>query len=246
MVITRYIPLLALLLLGCERDQMDDCFTSTGALQQELRSVEPFTSIDLTDRVDLIFEQRAANSIVVEAGEALLAQVSTEVKDGTLHISNGNTCNWVRSFKPRITVRVPVAQVEKLTVRGTGNVSCADSIIRPRFVLEQWGAVGTVHLLLDVGQVDCALHTGAGDAILEGRCSSTANLFSGIMAPIDASRMRTRFVDVTNTGVSDIRCWPTVWITAQISGVGDVYYRNGPINITSTATGAGQLIGFDP
>ena len=239
------IPLGALLLAGCEREQWDDCITSAGPGRVEERTLATFTAIDLNDKVDLVFEHRASNTVAVEAGRNLLGQVETEVDGGTLYIRNGNRCNWVRSFKPRITVRVPVDQVETLTVRGTGNVRCTDTIIRPHFSLQQWSGVGTVHLLLDVGTLECGLHTGAGDAVLEGRCNGTADLFSGIMGPIDASRLRTRFVNVNNSGVADIRCWATVWLNAQISNVGDVYYRTETVNITSSISGTGRLIPFD-
>ena len=240
-----YIPFVTLLFMGCEREHWDDCITSAGPQRAEERTLATFAAIDLNDHVDLMFERRAANTVSVEAGGNLLGQVETKVEGGTLSIHNGNRCNWVRSLRPRITVRVPVDQVESLTVRGTGNVRCTDTIIRPHFSLQQWSGVGTVHLLLNVDMVECGLHTGAGDAVLEGRCSNTADLFSGIMAPIDASRLRTRFVSVNNSGVADIRCWATVWLTAQINSVGDVYYRNEPVNITSSITGSGQVIPFD-
>jgi len=245
MVAKWLIPLGALLFAGCEREQWDDCITSAGPQRVEERTLAAFNAIDLTDKVDVVFEHRGANTVAVEAGRNLLGQVVTEVQGGTLYIRNDNRCNWVRSFKPRITVRVPLEQVELLTVRGTGNVSCTDTIIRSHFSLQQWSAVGTVHLLLDVGAMECGLHSGAGDAVLEGRCSGTADLFSGIMGPIDASRLRTRFVNVNNSGVADIKCWATELLSAQINKVGDVYYRNQPVNITSSITGTGRLIPFD-
>lgn len=236
------IPLCALLLLGCQREQWDDCITSAGSMRTEERVVGDFSTIDLDDRVDLVIEERSTGSVAVEAGSNLLGQITIEVENGTLTVRNEMRCNWVRSFKPRVTVHVPVDRLAKLVIRGTGNITCTDTIIRDRFELEQWSAQGSADLLLSVTSCSVALHTGAGDVVLRGRCMQTADLFSGIQGPIDASGMITRFVNVNNSGVADIHCWATEQLDVQIKDVGDVYYRGSPAVVRSTITGSGRLI----
>ncbi|MBK8500618.1 MAG: DUF2807 domain-containing protein [Flavobacteriales bacterium] len=147
MELKQLIPL-SILLFGCQPEQWNDCMTSTGSMSTQERIVGDFNTIDVGDRVDLVLEERSSGSVSVEAGANLLGQITTEVSDGTLKVRNEMRCNWVRSFKPRIVVHVPVDQVAKLVLRGTGNVSCTDSLIRDRFELEQWGAQGSASLLL--------------------------------------------------------------------------------------------------
>jgi hypothetical protein len=211
-------------------------------MRQEERGVADFTAIDIEDKVDLLFEHRPPNAVGVEAGRNLLGQVVTEVRDGTLFIRNDNRCNWVRSFKPRITVKVPLQQVDLLTVRGTGNVTCADTLVRERFVLAQRGAVGSVRLLLNVASLDAGLHSGAGDVTLIGRCSGRADLFSGIMGPIDASGLRTTHVSVNNSGIADVRCWAIDRLEVQLNDVGNVIYRGDPQEVQTWINGTGRLI----
>ncbi|MBK8341347.1 MAG: DUF2807 domain-containing protein [Flavobacteriales bacterium] len=165
---------MVLLLCACQREQWDDCITSTGFDSEEVRTPGVFSTVDLDDRIDLVLEKMESGTVAVEAGENLIDQVSTNLRDGVLEIRNANKCNWVRSFKPRITVKVPLADVAKLVLRGTGNVRCTDTIVRDVFLLDQWGAQGTTELMLDVGRVDIGLHTGAGDVVLHGRCQGTS------------------------------------------------------------------------
>ena len=236
------IALSALLLVGCQRDQWDDCITSAGPMRSEERVVGDFTTVDLRDRIDLVLEERNDGTIEVEAGRNLLDQVRAEVRDGVLYLENDNSCKWVRSYKPRITVKVSITGVDHLVLRGTGNVTCDGTIIREAFKVEQWGGQGSTTLTVDVNEIDVGMHTGAGDITLRGRCTGVANLYSGIMAPINASDLRTRFVQVNNSSISDIRCWPTVFLSVAINGVGDVYYEGTPPNVESTITGSGSLI----
>lgn len=233
--------LLALVMAGCQRERLDDCFTPTGPMAAEERAVGAFRAIVLDDRVDLVLEDRTPGTVIVEAGANLLGQVDTELEGGTLRIRNRNTCNWVRSFKPRITVRAPAAALERLQLNGTGRVSCADTLRAPSFLLEQRGGQGECMLLLRADRADIALHTGAGTVILRGRCGEL-NLYSGIMAPIDASAMDARWVNVNNSSVADIRCRARESLDAQVRSVGDVYYAGDPALVTSAITGSGRLI----
>ncbi|MBK7381766.1 MAG: DUF2807 domain-containing protein [Flavobacteriales bacterium] len=235
------IPLCALLFLGCQREQLDDCITSAGPMRTEERITGGFHRIDLGDRIDLVFETRSSGTVSVQAGANLLGQITTEVSDGTLTVRNEMRCNWVRSFKPRITVHVPVAGMEHLTLRGTGDVSSTDTISGSFFAMEQRGAEGSCALLLQVDRTEIGLHSGAGNVSIRGRCT-TANLFSGIMGAIDADELRADLVNINNSGIADIRCWAELQMNVGIYDVGDVYYRGDPPVIQSTITGSGSLI----
>lgn len=241
MALTRAFPLLLLALAGCQRVQWDDCITSTGPVRAEERGVGAFAAIELNDRIDLVLEERPAGAIAVEAGANLLGQVRTEAADGVLRISNGNRCNWVRSFKPRITVRAPVQGLCSLAVRGTGNVLCRDTLRCAHFHLEQWDAEGDCQLLYSGPRIDIGLHSGAGACAVSGRCATTF-LYSGIMGGIDANGLRAGTVNINNSSVADFRCWAVDALYAQVRSAGDVYYRGDPGVLASEVTGSGRLI----
>jgi hypothetical protein len=236
---------LCLLLSGCAREQMDDCLTSTGPLRREERAMAPFHAVDVADRIDVVLEDRYDGTVIVEAGRSLLPQVETVVVDGVLTVRNDNRCNWVRSYRPRITLFVPIRSVERLVLRGSGAVNATDTIRGERFAVEQWGGEGTVSLCLDVQYLSCALHSGVGDAILRGRCSAVADLYSGVLGAIDASALRTAVVNVNNSGVADIRCWAEDQLAVQVLSRGDVYYRGTPASIQQDIRGSGGVFRMD-
>lgn len=240
----RYIVILFLVLFtACQREQWDDCITSTGPERQEYREVAGFHSIDLNDRIDLVFDHLPATTIHVEAGRNLMDQVRTEVRDSVLYISNDNRCNWVRSFKPRIIVKVPIHAVKELTLRGTGNIHSNDTMVRSVFRLEQWGAMGTADLFLNVDRLFIGLHTGAGDVILAGRARTT-NFYSGMLGSIEATHLLSSVVNINNDGVGDMRCRVDSLLNVQIQDAGDVYYSGDPI-VASQINGSGSLIKLD-
>ncbi len=242
MALKRIIPLCALVLLsGCRKEQWDDCITSTGPQRSEERVLAGFHTVDVSDRIDVVLDHVPATTIVVEAGRNLMDQVRTEVRDSVLYVTNENRCNWVRSFKPRIVVKVPIADVRTLTLRGTGNISATDTVRQDILRIDQWLAMGTVDLTVNVNSIEVGLHTGAGDVVLRGQVQANANYYSGIMGTIDAADLRAAIVNINNSGVGDFHCWATDELKVQINDAGDVYYRGDPA-IESSINGSGQLI----
>lgn len=244
MVMRCVLPLLLVLLVACQPEQWDDCVTSTGPQRMEVRSLGSFHRVYLEDRVDLVLETREPGTVAVVAGSNLLDQVVTEVVDGVLLVRNENRCNWVRDLRARITVRVPKDAVHELELHGTGNVSALDTLYGTLFRIEQHNAQGTVDLLLAVDTCYVGLHTGAGDVRLAGRCD-VAYLYSGIMAPIQASALTAQEVNVNNSGVADITCRAVQRLNALVLDIGDVRYYGDPL-VEATMTGRGEVVRLGP
>jgi hypothetical protein len=209
-------------------------------MRMEERSIGDFHKVVLYDRVDLVLEERESGTITVEAGRNLLGQVVTTQEGGVLVITNTNTCNWVRSFKPRITVRVPIQQAGFLELLGTGNVTATSTVRRGEFRIEQGGGQGTAVIDLDVDTCVAGMHSGAGNVVYTGR-AGLAFLYSASMAPIDASGLDAERVLVNNSGVTDIRCRALQQMDAQIYNIGNIYYSGSPV-ITATLQGEGRLV----
>lgn len=237
------IACVALVLAGCAKENRGDCLVSTGALASEVRTVSGFHSILLDDRIDLELTQDTSTgpSLVVEAGRNLLPRVSTEVRNGELHISSDLTCNWVRNLKERPLVRVTFPSLERITYSGVGNITATTPIRGRTFRLEQWDGHGTVHLELQVDTCWVGLHTGVGDAILAGSVQQLS-LYTLNFAHIDAASLSAREVFVNNSGSGDIRCRASEALFVQVRNVGDVYYASDPAIVDAQITGSGRLI----
>ncbi len=96
------ILLCALLLIGCEQEQWDDCITSAGPMRSEERIVGDFHTIDLDDRVDLVvIEERADRFPGLRGGQGQPVGPDARaerVSDGTPRCADD--AQLVRSFSP--------------------------------------------------------------------------------------------------------------------------------------------------
>ena len=66
-----------ILLVGCNRENIDDCFTNSGKVVTESRSAVYFERVSLYDNINLVLQQGTEFSIKVEGGENLLSAVTS-------------------------------------------------------------------------------------------------------------------------------------------------------------------------
>src|SRR4051812_21162166 len=145
--LTVYVKWTALLLCAfafstCKKENMCDCFKSTGHTTSEYREVSGFDQIKLHNNVDLIITPGKPFSCRVTAGSNLIDMVKTKVEGNMLVISNENKCNWVRSFKNRFTVELSMPSLTYLYFTGSGTVTLKDTIREHKFVMDGWTCSG--------------------------------------------------------------------------------------------------------
>lgn len=235
----------SLLLASCAKEHRGDCFLGVGGHMSEVRTLSEFRSIVLEDRIDLELRQdsTARPTLVVEGGSNLLPRITTEVRNGELHISSDLKCNWVRKLEhPKVRLTFP--RLERITYRGVGDITAVTPIRGGTFRLEQRDGHGTVRLQLHVDTAWIGLHTGVGDAVISGTADQLS-LYTLNFAHIDAGSLAAREVLVNNSGSGDIRCRASDALFVQVRSVGDVYYAGDPSILQAQLTGSGRLVRSD-
>jgi len=86
--------------LGCGKSGID-CFTNSGEIIIEERTVEPFDSISVNDYVNIFISKDSIDKIVVEAGKNIISGITTKIENRQLIIRNENTCNWYEATTSR-------------------------------------------------------------------------------------------------------------------------------------------------
>ena len=109
-----YILCFIVFLISCQKLEDRICYKSTGKTISELRALENFTVLVLTDNIELRLHQSIENSATITAGNNLINFIQTKVSGDTLYISNQNKCNNLRSRKKEVIVTVNVLNIQKI------------------------------------------------------------------------------------------------------------------------------------
>ena len=196
----------ALALAGCELG--DD-----GPRTSQTRDVAGFTRIDNRDSVDVRLHVGEPQRVRVRAGEKVIDDVRTEVRDGTLHLSFdhdgfGGSDVVVEASVPRLTA---------IEASGSGDI--------------------------DAGGIDAdgfeVQSNGSADITLDGTAGRLALDLNG-SGDADVAGLAAREARVAVRGSGDVEVRADQRLDVDVDGSGDVSYHGDPA-LTKNVDGSGDL-----
>lgn len=225
---------------GCQKENMGDCFKSTGKVIRENRVINPFEVLLIDDGINVFVTQASELKLEVEAGENLQDLIKTESKNGILQIENDNRCNWVRSYKKDINVFISTPELKGIEYYGSGEIRFQNEFKTDLFRLNMWEASGNVHLQLNCPDIELKSHTGPTDLYCSGSGQKLVAYINGV-GRMNTFELAVKEVLAVNTNSGSLSVFSDSLLNANIEGNGNIYYRGEP-QITYREQGKGRLI----
>ncbi len=232
---------------SCKKEQLDDCFSSTGDDISIERPLKSFSKITVGDKFDLILTQDKSvpEHIIITGGENILEGINHDVENGVLTIENCNKCNFVRSYKRKITLEVFFHDITELSVIGATKISTSDTLHLKDLTIYH-SALEDIELTVNVSDNVYVESLNSGGTTLRGRSSKLTGSIEEI-TNIDARDLvcRQALIDVH----SPLDCYinATELIYVGLFNEGNVYYVSEPSDLKEvhTQTGSGRLLKID-
>lgn len=234
------LPIAGIIFTGCAKNG-GVCFSTNGAIVQEVRNIPAFTRVDIQNNVDLVLSTDTGMRVRVEAGQNIIGGITTIVDGGTLVIRNNNKCNWMRDYSKQIKVYIATNKIWKIMYNGSGNISSTGTLKQDSINVEVWGGCGTIDLNLDVRLGIFSLNMGTVDFRLHGSAGITS-VFSGDYGLYDARDLKTYYTYITNKGTNDCYVQAMIDLEATIASIGNIYYAGNPQSFKIKITGTGKLL----
>jgi hypothetical protein len=200
----------ALALAGCTVG--DD-----GPRTTQTRDVAVFTRIDNRDSVDVRLQVGEPQRVRVRAGEKVIDDVRTEVRDGTLEV----TFDHDGFGGSDVVVEASVPELTGIEASGSGDID-ADGIDADAFEVRSDGSAD-IALEGTAGRLTLDLD-GSGDVGLAGLAAREARVFVGGSGDVDVRADERLEVDVDGSG--DVRYHGDPALTQHVDGSGDLTRAN--------------------
>ncbi len=235
-----------ILLVGlnsCKKGDPTDCFKSTGSDITQERPASTFDKIILNDNVNLVLTQSDEFSISVSGGKNVLKKVRTDIDDRVLKIENRNSCNWMRSFDKEITVYANFKNIHQIEYRGSGDISCTNTIVQDSLTLQVWEGAGKVEMDVDMTRNYIYFHIGTADVYYRG-AAHLSYITGSSFGPIYAQNLKSTYTYIANHGSNNCYVQADLSIEATITSLGNIYYWGTAEELLNN-TGSGELIKMD-
>lgn len=210
-----------------------------GSAIKEQRPIAPFTQIELGGAGTLLITQGQTPTLAVEAAEAVLNSVDTEVEREILKIGPRDELGFIglSAGKTDITYHLCVTDLTKLDLRGSASVRSEGTLTLGSLEVAGAGS-NEVNLLVDAGSLELSMQ-GAGEVTISG-VSDTLRFVSKGSTGLRASDLCSQTVTVDCSGSSRVEVNAAKELAVRIAGSASVSYVGDPA-LTTAVYGTGTI-----
>ncbi len=238
------------LILGitsCDSVDSPDCFQRTGTIVSKEVIIEEFTRILVNPNVEMILKEGVETKIVIESGENLIDEVTAEVIDERLILSNTNDCNFVRSFnQTKIYVTAPnITEIRSATqfdISSDGVLTYPSLSLLSEDIGENTGSTnGTFHLDVDNENIN-VVGNNIATFFISGKVNTlTVTLASG-PGRFEGRDLLANEIQLFHRGSNKVIIHPLQSLRGELRSTGDVISVNRPDVVAVEEFFTGRLI----
>lgn len=211
-----------------------DCENGKGPVIKRPLTVPAFNGIAAHGSFDVKLTRSATRSVEVEGQANIIDLITTDVKNGVLHV---RTRQCYSTDKPLI-VHISAPTIDLVSLQGSGDVIGEGSFTTPMLTVEVQGS-GAVTLSIEAKKI-AAIVQGSGDVHLTGTSGSLTATVQG-SGDIDADGLASTNVQASVQGSGDIEVHATGRLEATIAGSGDIRYKGEPVELIKSEAGSGEI-----
>jgi hypothetical protein len=225
---------LALVIGACGINVNLDVAKGSGNVVTETRDVSGFDKMILSGIGDVTLIQADQESLKIEAEDNVITHITTEVQNGTLHISyDRKTIVPTKPVKFTLTMK----DIHSIESEGVSNVETEQ--INTDALTVSISGTGNIHIRnLKADQLTANI-SGAGNFTADGQVTGQSITMSGA-GNFDGEDMQSSTTKVIISGLGRVVVWVTDTLDVTISGTGGVDYYGSP-QINQQISGLGRL-----
>ena len=209
-----------------------------GEMTSKNISTEPYDKVAVAGSFDVVLIEGSEGQITIEAESNLIPHIEIEAKKGKLKIGTEEGYDLRPSNGKSILITVPVAEVEEVSLAGSGDL-VSQTVLKGSSIDFNLAGSGDMKIKTEADYVEANL-AGSGDITLAGKTMTLDCNIAG-SGDIEAFELEASDVTANIAGSGDIMVTCNGELSANIVGSGDVVYKGNPTKEKSSSMGSGDV-----
>ncbi|MBN2519590.1 MAG: DUF2807 domain-containing protein [Bacteroidales bacterium] len=207
------------------------------AQNKEERNVPEFKGINLGVAANVYVSQEVPQKVVLEGPEDVLELIKTEVENNKLKIIRRD---WGFGWDKKINIYISVAELNELSVSGSGNIELMTPLKTDYIDLNISGS-GKIEIEnLSANKIESHI-SGSGDLLLNGNnIVEDHELYISGSGGMNAQNLPVNNYDIKISGSGSAKIKSLKNLNANVSGSGQIYYT-GDALIDANISGSGKI-----
>lgn len=234
---------IVLSLFSCKKAEDRRCFKSAGKTSIKEIELGEFSKLKLGPHIKFELQQDTLNKMVLSGPKNLLNFISSDIIDSELKVWNENKCNFLRSYKKFVTVRIHLKKIDQVHSEATKDLTCVNQLVCDDLIYEIVDGAGINYINVNANQLNGAVLTGYGTLDLIGssnylslKVRSVGKVNAYGFTPLDSVNVFSSTSELVTVNANNAK------LGAQISSTGSIWYKGTPNSIEYLQYGTGELV----
>lgn len=228
-------------LSSCDNAKAPDCLKTRGDEVVATVVTEPFSSLSINNEFEVVITAGNTQQVRLTTGANLADEITFEVIDGLLTISNNNSCDWARRYEMPV-VEITHPNITNIRQNGGGTIRSNGMLNYPDLTLVSEESSGNFELELSADKL-VIVNNDLSNYYIEGSVTNlTVGFFSGD-GRFEGANLMAEDVSVFQRGTNDIIVNATESLTGRILATGDlIFVGTRPTILDVSEENRGKLI----
>lgn len=209
----------------------------SGNVTSQERSVTGFSAIHSSGFFDVYLSSGTAQSVRIETDDNLHSYIETTLDGKELEIDTKDGYN-IRTNKG-VKVYITSPDFSKVRLSGSGDIISQNQITGSEKIELGLSGSGNIKVDLNAPSVEAEM-SGSGDISLSGEAKKFEGGLSG-SGNIKAMDLKTEESSIRISGSGNADVFVSDKLSVKVTGSGDVRYKGGAQQISSSITGSGSV-----
>ena len=208
-----------------------------GKIVTETRTTSEYGEISVGGSFDVVLVKGKEGSIKIEGEENIIPYIEVEVSNGNLQIKYKKNTN-INTTK-KLTITVPITNIDKISLGGSGNISNV-GVIKTNDFTASLGGSGNIKLQIETNEMSVSIG-GSGNIEISGKTTEFNCSVAG-SGNVSAFSLNSDNTNATIAGSGSVKTTVNKKIKAKVVGSGNIYYKGNPAEKDVKSVGSGEII----
>lgn len=209
-----------------------------GNVIKTIKKVDAYDEIKLYGDINFVLISEKEGEINLEGDSNLLDNIKVETKNNILSIKTKKGVYFKYSKSNSVTVTIPVSEISKIYLSGSGNVSSNVLIKNDAFTASVTGS-GDMKLNIEANSTTANV-TGSGDLKLTGNTNILTCNITG-SGDFNGKKLNSKNTQVKLTGSGNANVVANQSLKTKLMGSGNIKYSGKPAKLNSKVLGSGNV-----
>lgn len=236
-----FLPAIFLLLLSACDFIGGERIEGSGNVTTQDRSVTGFSSVHSHGFFNVYLSSGTAQSVRIEAEDNLQSYIETNLNGSELEITTKDGYRLKTNKEVKIFITSP--DFKKVQLSGSGDIVSQNQIAGADKIELSLSGSGNIKVQVNAPEVESDM-SGSGDINLSGEARRFRGSVSG-SGNIQAMDLKTEETSIRISGSGNADVFASAKLEVKVTGSGDVRYKGGVQQVTSSITGSGSVKKID-